>query len=433
MFLPRALFALAVAGLVAVATAAAVDRLDATAAPSPTPPAAAPTSTPAAPTPAPTPATPPLPAAGSGLAIGVTEPNPNLVSSPQAQGVPEPWAKWRDALGAIRPRYYRLMVDWPSLQPSASSPPDLSAPNAGCMRAIAPCLGWNGVRDQLRALASRQREGGWQALVVITGTPDWAAAPPSGCERPGTQPRARPPRADALPAYRALVTDLLAAAAQEGADLRFWSAWNEPNHPAFISPQRTACDARAPSAAPAPYAELVRSLQQALLGATGDHQIVLGETAGLLKPTPNATTVPEFIAALPQDVVCASTVWTQHAYIGGPDPVDAAATALAARGCPQPHTIWITETGVGPAPTDLSAARAVSDEQEGCRALHARLVRWWNDPRVTVAFQYTLRQDDRFPTGLVTTDLTASRLTLGEWTAWGGARDPAAPPPNATC
>ena len=36
------------------------------------------------------------------------------------------------------------------------------------MREVGPCLGWGGVREQLRALASRQREGGWKTLVVIT-------------------------------------------------------------------------------------------------------------------------------------------------------------------------------------------------------------------------------------------------------------------------
>ena len=126
-------------------------------------------------------------------------------------------------------------------------------------------------------------------------------------------------------------------------------------------------------------------------------------------------------------------VWSQHAYIGGDDPVEPAAQALAARGCPHPHTIWITETGVGAAPSDLSVADAIADAQEGCRALHDRLVTWFNDPRVTVAFQYTVREDDKFPTGLFSTDLSTPRLTLGEWTAWGGGRDPLAPPPPSAC
>jgi hypothetical protein len=427
---------LAIAAVVAIVASARRDDDSAakpastTAATTAPPPTA--TSTPTA-TPTPTPTATPLPAAGDGLAIGVTEPNPNLVAAPDARAVPAPWSTWRDALGAIRPAFYRLVIDWASIQPNPGAAADLSAPNAGCMRELQPCLGWFGVRDQLRALASRQREGGWQGLVVITGTPDWAAAPPSGCEREGTGPHSRPPRADALPAYQKLISDLLAVAAQEGADLRYWSAWNEPNHPAFISPQREACDGASPTVAAAPYAELVRALQQALATAGGDHRIVLGETAGLLQPTPRTTSVQEFIAALPEDVVCASTVWSQHAYIGGPDPVAPVSQALAARGCPVPQTIWITETGVGPAPSYLSGARAIADEQVGCRELHARLESWWNDPQVTVAFQYTFRQDDRFPTGLITTNLASSLPTLQEWTAWGGTREPTAPPPRPAC
>src|SRR3954452_10705485 len=151
------------------------------------------------------------------------------------------------------------------------------------MRDVPPCLGWFGVRDQLKALAARQRAGGWQALVVITGTPDWAASPASGCERANASPRSRPPRPDAMPAYRRLVTDVLAAAREAGADLRYWSAWNEPNLAPFVSPQRAACDPASPSLAPAAYTAITRTLIQALAQAPGDQQLVIGETAGVLK------------------------------------------------------------------------------------------------------------------------------------------------------
>jgi hypothetical protein len=60
-------------------------------------------------------------------------------------------------------------------------------------------------------------------------------------------------------------------------------------------------------------------------------------------------------------------------------------------------------------------------------------VRWWEDPRVTIAFQYTVREDDKFPTGLVSTDLTHERPALKEWTAWGGGRKATDPPPQSTC
>ena len=60
-------------------------------------------------------------------------------------------------------------------------------------------------------------------------------------------------------------------------------------------------------------------------------------------------------------------------------------------------------------------------------------MQWYDDPRVTIAFQYTVREDDKFPTGLVSTDLTTDRPALKEWTAWGGRRAPTDPPPPSTC
>ena len=48
-----------------------------------------------------------------------------------------------------------------------------------------------------------------------------------------------------------------------------------------------------------------------------------------------------------------------------------------------------------------------------------------------MAFQYTVREDNLFPTGLVSTDLTTTRPALAEWIAWGGGRVPTAPPPAA--
>jgi hypothetical protein len=371
------------------------------------------------------------PPAGPGLAVGVTEFNANLISA--SKPLPEPWSGVRDKLGAIHPAYFRLVVDWASIQPTADAPANLDQPQGGCMRAVPPCLGWAGVREQLQALASRQEQGGWTALVVITGTPDWAAAPPSGCERAKAAPRSRPPRADALPAYQALIRELIRTADQTGARLTYFSPWNEPNHPAFVSPQRPACDPASPSLAPAGYAQLATALQRALDDEPGDQQLVLGETAGLMKATRYVTTVPEFIAGLPTELVCSTTVWTQHAYVGGDDPVKPALEALKAKHCGHPFTLWITETGVGPAPKDLSAGASISDPAAGCAALHRQLATWYADPSVTIAFQYTVREDDRFPTGLVSTDLTTDKPALNEWTAWGGSRKPSDPPPAMSC
>ena len=108
------------------------------------------------------------------------------------------------------------------------------------MRAIQPCGAYLSLRDQLGALAARQKEGGWVALVVLHGTPEWAARPAGGCERDETAPRSRPARD--MADYGRFVGAVLALAREVGAELRYWSPWNEPNHPYFISPQRQECD-----------------------------------------------------------------------------------------------------------------------------------------------------------------------------------------------
>lgn len=345
------------------------------------------------------------------------------------------FARWRDALGEMRPAYYRLVIDWPHLQPSADKRPNLSHPETGCLRDVQPCATWHGVRDQLKALASRQREGGWEALVVIAGTPDWAADRAHGCERAGTEARSRPPTDAALPAYRRLIAELLEVARQEGAELRYWSPWNEPNHPFFLSPQRARCDRDAPSLAVDAYVRIANAMKAALDEADGDQDLVLGELSGLPQRRPKSTGITEFIRALPNELVCAAPVWSQHGYIGGPDSVEPAARALQRHRCKETHELWITETGVG-APR-LGEERRTSGQAQmrACERMHRRLLRWYDDPRVTAAFQYTLREDDRFPTGLVTTSLSEGYPALAEWQRWGAKLrpEPRVQPPQTSC
>jgi hypothetical protein len=418
--------------VVAVAAVAAVvvagDREE------PPAPPPAPTATPTA-TPSPTPASPPLdePAGGPSLGVGITESNPSLVAAPDSRSVPPQWVRWRDELARIEPALYRLVVPWSSVQPTAGATPDLALLSGGCMRDKGPCAAYAGLRDQLRALASRQREDrGWEGMIVMTGMPAWAARPVPGCTR-GASPGAAGPRRSALAAYRKLIADVLTVAEAEGATIRYVSPWNEPNHPYFLAPQRAECHASSPSLAAAPYAALAEAARRALATVPGEQRLVLGETAGFVEPTARATSVPELISGLPRGLVCAAPVWSQHAYIGGSDPVAAVTAALDARHCPRPHAIWITETGVGPAPGGLSLARGITSERQGCRLLHQRLLAWYRDPRVTLAVQYTFREDDLFPTGLVTTDLARARPALREWQAWGQRPAPDDPPPHSTC
>jgi hypothetical protein len=368
------------------------------------------------------------------LSIGITEPNPAFIWSARARpNPPAPFRAWRDELSLIDPDHYRLVVDWGELQPDPDRPADLDQPRGGCMRATPPCLGWRGLREQLAALASRQAAGGWETLVVLTGTPEWAAAAPHPCERRDVGPRARMARADAMPAYRRLVADVLAAAAREGAELRWWSAWNEPNHPLTLSPQHDPCGDRTSTPAVAAYAQLAAELRSALDSAPGQQRFVLGELAGIRRSRRHSTGVGEFFERLPRELVCAAGVVSLHAYAGGHDPVDDAWEAIAGHGCQGEPRVWITETGAGFPPRDLSRAKAAASRRAACEEMRARLRRWYRDRRIEAAFQYTLREDDLFRVGLASTALDTAFPTLGLWQAWAGRRDPEDPPPGEGC
>jgi hypothetical protein len=162
--------------------------------------------------------------------------------------------------------------------------------------------------------------------------------------------------------------------------------------------------------------------------------MVLGELAGLDKRRPMTTSIKEFVDAIPAEVACASKTWTQHGYVGGRDPVDDLERALARKGCEQTR-IWITETGVGAPRSGEERRTSRGSQVRACGRLHRRLERWYKDPRVTAAFQYTFREDDLFPTGLVTTDLAGAFPALGEWMAWGTVSrpEPTEPPPPNSC
>ena len=387
-----------------------------------------------------------------GLAIGLDEENANLLG---ADGGGPAFAPWRERLDAMSPTFVRLDVVWSKLQPAADVAPDWNAQQSGCLREVPPCAAYPGLRGQLRALAARQRAdpGRFLGYVVFFGAPPWATVPRHGCVPSGAGPTALALSEAGRRAYGRLAAGVLRVAREEGADLRYWSAWNEPNQPAFLSPQRAACRVDASPLSPGAYAALVRELRAALDEAPGDQRLALGETAAYDTPRPTALSTVEFVDGLPQDVVCASNVWAQHAYVGtqgiGPvadlagDPGSAGSAALLTaveraldrRGCGERKRVWITETGVGgPKPggarhTDPAALRGQ------CRAMAAALAAWYRAPRVDVAFQYTFREDDSYPVGLVDTGLTRAYPTYDLWRAWGQRAFPSdeAPPLPSDC
>jgi hypothetical protein len=369
----------------------------------------------------------PAPTDRRGLVTGLAEANAALLL---AGDVPRELAPWRDRAAALRPRFFRLVLDWRKVQPQADVPPNWDVAVDGCLRGTPPCAPSRGVRDLLRAVRSRQQaDGGWEVVVVPFGVPDWAAAPAEGCGAV---------RLPSIDAYRALLGSLRRLGDEEGVRLRWWAPWNEPNHPAFLSPQRSACAADAAPVSPDAYAELARAARDEL---GPDARLVLGELAGYDRARPRATAAAEFAAALPRDVACSGAVWGQHAYVGqegsalagDPDAagsldlVDAVLAALDAHACPQRHRVWITETGVGGprAGAERPADRAAL--VEGCRAMDSALRAWARHPRVEAAFQYTFREDTAFPVGLVDAALTRTYPSYDVWRGWGVPGPPPAP------
>jgi hypothetical protein len=375
---------------------------------------------------------------GEGLAVGIGETNASLLWSRAAQPeLPSGLGPWRDRLAALEPRYYRLLVDWASLQPDESRPPDWARPESGCQRGRPPCAPFAGVRDTLRAIASQQKaQGGFEVLVSITGVPTWAAAKPRGCERADATPRSRPISDRGLDGYRALIRSLNELATSEGVALPYWSPWNEPNGTFFVSPQRATCDPSSPPVSPRVYTRLARAMRAELDVLPGRQHLVIAELAGLPRPHLRGAGVAEFYAGLPDDVICSAAVFAQHAYAerGRPEttrrPVEQLEAALDEHPCAADKPIWVTETGVGG--PDVGGARrgGLASLRRDCRALDAALRRWDLDPRVEAAFQYTFRDDPAFPVGLADVGLTHTWPAYAEWLAWGGDRPPSGPAPD---
>src|SRR5207302_2705113 len=94
------------------------------------------------------------------------------------------------------------------------------------------------------------------------------------------------------------------------------------------------------------------------------------------------TRVAQSVAALPADVVCIGDVWSIHAYASRGsatprvDPVEDLEAALNARGaCGRSAQIWVTETGAGAPHPGSPRPVGAADEEAGCEAMAAQLMR----------------------------------------------------------
>jgi hypothetical protein len=382
---------------------------------------------------------------GRGPALGLTEDNADLLWNPSSPSRPggAAFQPAREQLTAIHPRYIRLLVDWAALQPQHEQPANLEGPLDGCARAVGPCAPYAGIREELAAIATQQRaaraegRGGFEVVLDVFGVPPWAADPASGCELPGSQPFSRPISAAGLAGYRSLIRALLALGSEQGVALGWWSPWNEPNNPDFLSPQRTFCALDAPSRAPAVYAQLAEAMAEELTAAGGTHHLLLGELAAYAGDSIHRTSMSGFVAGLPLRVLCLGDVWAVHAYASwgearaADEPVSALARALDARGsCAAKAKIWVTETGAGAPHPGRARPSGAAAEGAGCQALGAQLERWSANSRVGAIFQYSFREDPAYPVGLVSADLRHTYPAYRLWLAYAQASAGHAPKPT---
>ena len=314
------------------------------------------------------------PRPGTGLAVGRDGVQPEPRRQPEERPLPEPWDGVRDELGRdparVLPARDRLGLD-PADGRGARQPRHAAGRVHARGRAV-PGLG--GVREQLRALASRQRRGRLEDArgdhrARRTGRP----RPASRLRAPDRPRRApRPPRADALPAYRAAGRATCSRRPARRAR-RCASGARGTSRTSRRSSARSgaACDPSSPSLAPAVYA---RARARAAAGA-GRRARRPAARARRDRGAAEVDALRHLGAGVhrraAEDLVCATRrVWTAARLHRRRRPGRARPpTALAARGCPQPHTIWITETGVGTGArrTSSRAARSPTPPRAAAR------------------------------------------------------------------
>lgn len=351
----------------------------------------------------------------------------------------------RELVGAMAPRHVRIDVRWDQLQPTADAPLDPSrVHDDGCGRdAAPPCGPPISLTAVLAQVAAQQRAhpGAFRPLITFWGMPDWAGeAPAEGCGR--VRPGARPLAPGSTEAYQAAIRAVWVAVRDAGITASDWTPWNEPNAPYFLGPQRASCSRDAEPRSPGPYARMAVAMDEALRAlrgsdpaATRDHRLVLGETAAWGAPSSRVVPADEFLRALPDDVLCRADVIGLHGYLdarpreGRGEPVAAALGEVERRPCLDDAPVWITETGVGAPGSGRERRGDRATLRDECRLMADQLTRWFHHPRITAAFQYSVRDDAAFPTGLVDQRVTTTYPVAAVWTAWGGRRAPDDPPP----
>jgi hypothetical protein len=234
----------------------------------------------------------------------------------------------------------RVTIEWAYIAPAATAntkPAGFAAATPGAY----PAGVWSRY-DRIVELA-KARGIGVDFNVTAPG-PAWAMQPVPAAQRSGTTPAVYEPSASAFGSFvRALGTRYSGTYVPPGAArplprVNYWSIWNEPNQPAWLSPQwRTAGHHPVP-ASPQLYRALVDASVRALVatGHTfGRDTVLVGETAPEGSIVPVAGTSPQrYVSATGAEDAMTPMVFLRALYCVSSRYQRLMGAAATAVGCP---------------------------------------------------------------------------------------------------
>ena len=292
-----------------------------------------------------------------------------------------------DELQGLGVKWLRVVLQWRSVAPSARA----SSPPAGFNESGQAGYNWNAY-DQV---INEARARGLKLLVTISGpAPKWA----TGNHRSYTyKPSAT--------RFQRFVT---AVGNRYRGQVAMWSVWNEPNHPAFLTPQFAGSKGHRYAYSPKLYRSLFSAADRGLRASgNGGVRLLMGETAprgtgkvvaplrflrGVLAPrgrfpadgyAHHAYTTaagPSYVPHNPDDVTIGVLSRLTRA-------LDAEARAHRIR---SRLPIYLTEFGIQSEPDPYIG---VSYQRQ---AEYRSISEWyaWRNPRVAAFSQYLMRDDN---------------------------------------
>jgi hypothetical protein len=167
-----------------------------------------------------------------------------------------------------------------------------------------PAYELDDVDEAVRAAQQNDQE----VVLTISGTPRWA----NGGKTPNVMPR----RVADFTAFARAIASRYSGRHDGYPFVRFFSIWNEPNLPGFLSPQ---FDARGRSVAPANYAKLAAAAYSGIKAGSPQAKIAVGETSARgsdkatgIRPTHSPGKFAELVAkANPR---LRFDAWSHHPY-----------------------------------------------------------------------------------------------------------------------